>query len=215
MGVMQPVSALARYGVIDALPVARGVSCRTTWFPRPGVSPGTGSDGSTGRGGACCKPGSSSRSLPSPAPCRSSAPVCRPSRWLARRRHARPVRAPKIWSGCCLGLLGQRLAALALAVDVALQLARAEPGFHVLGAIGRIGPDTRAGVAPRQQVVHRLAVVQGGIADMVTPHQLVLPVHTHMVLVAIVGFPVLTRRENSPPDCFLILLAPAGINVLL
>ena len=30
MGVMPPVSALVRYGVFDALPVAGGVSCRTT-----------------------------------------------------------------------------------------------------------------------------------------------------------------------------------------
>ena len=108
---------------------------------------------------------------------------------------------PYIYPVAAFGLLGQRLAALALAVDVALQLHAAQLGFHLLGPIGRIGPDPRAGIAPRQQVVHRLAVMQGGIADMVTSYQLVLPVHAHMVLVAIVGFAV--------------LLGPAGINVLL
>lgn len=104
-----------------------------------------------------------------------------------------PVAAP--------GLFGQRLAALALAVDVALQLHAAQLGFHLLGPISGISPDPRAGIAPRQQVVHRLAVVQGGIADMVTPHQLVLAVHVHMVLVATVRFPV--------------LLGPAGIRIFL
>ena len=58
-----------------------------------------------------------------------------------------------------LGLFGQRLAALALAMDVAPQLHAAQPGFHLLGPICGISPDTRTGVAPRQQVVHRLASV--------------------------------------------------------
>lgn len=47
-----------------------------------------------------------------------------------------------------LGLLGQRLAALALAVDVAIQLQGTQPSFHLLGPIGGISLNSRAGIAP-------------------------------------------------------------------
>ena len=114
-----------------------------------------------------------------------------------------------------LALFGQRLAALALAVDVAGQLGGLQLGLHLLGTIRRIRPHARAGVALHQQVIHRLAVVQRRIADMVAPHQLVLAVHVDVVLVAVMRLSVLARRENSPPDCFLILLAPARVYVLL
>ncbi len=100
-----------------------------------------------------------------------------------------------------LGLLGQRLAALALAMDVAFQFQGTQLGFHLLGPIGRVCPDTRAGIVPRQQVVHHLAVMKGGIADMVAAHQLVCAVHVHVVLVAVMALAM--------------FLGPAGINVLL
>ncbi len=86
-----------------------------------------------------------------------------------------------------LALFGQRLAPLALAVDVALQPACAEPGFHLLGPIGRICPDACTGVALHQQMIHHLAVMQRRIADVVTADQLVLAVHVHVVLIAVVA----------------------------
>ncbi len=48
-----------------------------------------------------------------------------------------------------LRLRGQRLAALALAVDVALQFPIPQPGLHFLRATGRVHPDAGAGVLPR------------------------------------------------------------------
>jgi hypothetical protein len=50
---------------------------------------------------------------------------------------------------------------------------RAQLGFHVVGPIRRIGTDPRAGVALHQQMIDLLAVVQGGIAEVIALHQLV------------------------------------------
>ena len=104
-----------------------------------------------------------------------------------------------------LGLLGQRLAPLALAVDVAFQFPGTQLRLHLFGAIGRIRPHARTGIALHQQVIHRLAVVLSSIADVPAPHQLVLAVHIHVVLVAIMAFAVLFR-----PACIDVLLAALG-----
>ena len=66
-------------------------------------------------------------------------------------------------------LFGQRLAALALAVNVAFQLAVAQLGLHRLGPVSCIRPYSRARVAPHQQVIHRLAVVHRSVADVIAP----------------------------------------------
>lgn len=95
-----------------------------------------------------------------------------------------------------LALFGQWLAALALAMDAASQPSGAQLGLHLFGTVGRIGPDVRAGVALHEQVIHRLAIVQGRVADVVTADQLVLAVHIHMVLVAIVTLAVLLRPAS-------------------
>jgi len=100
-----------------------------------------------------------------------------------------------------LGQFSQRLAALALAVNVALELLRAQLRLRLLGPIGGIRLHARAGIALHQQVIHCLAVMQGGIADMVAPHQLVGAVHVHVVLVAVMALAM--------------FLGPARINVLL
>ena len=67
--------------------------------------------------------------------------------------------------------------------------------------IGGIRPDPGAGVAPRQQLIHRLAVMPGGIGDVIASDQLVFSVHIYVVLVAVMAFPV--------------LLGPVRINVFL
>ena len=67
--------------------------------------------------------------------------------------------------------------------------------------------------AGRQQFIHRLAVMRGGVAEVIAPDQLVFSVQIEVVHGAVMRRAVLARRENSPPDCFLILLAPTGINV--
>ena len=66
-------------------------------------------------------------------------------------------------------LFGQRLAALALAVDVAFQLPVAQLGLHLCGPASRIRPYSRARVAPHRQVIHRLAVVLCCVADVIAP----------------------------------------------
>ena len=52
---------------------------------------------STKRSGACCKPGSSSRSWFGLGQCRSCEPTCRPWRFLGNRTHARHGHGP--WNG--------------------------------------------------------------------------------------------------------------------
>ena len=59
-----------------------------------------------------------------------------------------------------LRLLGQRLAALVLAMDLAFQFQSAQLCLRLLGPIGRVCPDARPLDASCQQVIHRLAVVQ-------------------------------------------------------
>ena len=49
----------------------------------------------------------------------------------------------------------------ALAVDVAFQLLVAQLYFHLCGPISRVRPHAGTGVALRQQMVHRLAIVLG------------------------------------------------------
>lgn len=89
-----------------------------------------------------------------------------------------------------LALFAQRFAAFAFPVDAALPAPSTQLSFHIFGAKGQIGPDVCTGVALYQQVINPLAVMQDRVADMVTAHQLMLAVHVHMALVAVVGFPV-------------------------
>ena len=99
-----------------------------------------------------------------------------------------------------LRLRGQRLAAPALAVDVALRFPIPQPGLHFLRATGRVRPDAGAGVAPHRQGIHRLAVMQSGICHVTAAHRLVPAVYIHVVPVTVMRLPVLP--------------GPAGIGVL-
>ncbi len=65
--------------------------------------------------------------------------------------------------------------------------------LHLFRTIGRIGPNPGSGIAPHWQMIHRLTVVQRGIADMITSDQLVLAVDIHMVLVTEVALTMLLR----------------------
>ena len=112
-------------------------------------------------------------------------------------------------SVAALALLGQRLAALAPAMNVAFQLLGAQLALHCLGPIGGFHPDVRANVALPQQVNHTQAVMHGCVSDVIAPYLLVLAVHIHIVLVKIMGLAMLARRENNSSDCTLMLLAPA------
>lgn len=76
--------------------------------------------------------------------------------------------AASIWSGCWPCLFAQRLTALALAADPALHPPGARFCLNLLGTIGRIGPNAKAGVAPQQKLIHRLAIMQRRIPDMVS-----------------------------------------------
>jgi hypothetical protein len=42
-------------------------------------------------------------------------------------------------------------------------------GLHLFGSVSRIRPDARPGVALHQKVVHRLAVMHSGVADVMAP----------------------------------------------
>ena len=68
-----------------------------------------------------------------------------------------------MWSAWPPGLLGQWRAALALAVDPAGQLQDAQLCLRLPGPAGRIRANARAGVAAHRQVMHRPALLQGGI----------------------------------------------------
>ncbi len=69
-------------------------------------------------------------------------------------------------SVAALDLLEQRLAALALAMNVAFQLLGAQLALHCLGPIGGFHPDVRANVALPQQVNHTQAVMHGCVSDV-------------------------------------------------
>ncbi len=69
----------------------------------------------------------------------------------------------------------------------------------ILRHVPGIGPVASTGIAPHHQMIHRLAVVQCGIADTVTADQLVLVIHVEVVLSAVVGF-----------LCFLVQCASAS-----
>jgi len=64
-------------------------------------------------------------------------------------------------------------------------------------------------------MINRLTVMHSGVTDVIAPDQLVLSVHIHMVLLAVMALAALARRENSPPDCFLILISTARILIFL
>jgi hypothetical protein len=100
-----------------------------------------------------------------------------------------------------LSLRGRRLAALALAVDVAGQLQGAQLCFHFLGPIRGIRPNAGPSTAWHQQVVDRLTVVHGRVTQVIAPDQLVLSVHVYVVLVAVMGLAM--------------FLDPAGIDIFL
>ncbi len=89
-----------------------------------------------------------------------------------------------------LGLFGQQLTPFALAVDVALEFAVPQLDLHFLRSIRRIRPHARTGVTAHQQMIHRLTVVQGSVADVIAPNQLVLAVHVYVVFVAVVALAV-------------------------
>lgn len=65
-----------------------------------------------------------------------------------------------------LDLLGQRLASFALVVNVEGEPSGFQPGLDLRRPIGCVGPDTGAGIAPRQQVIHHPAVVHRGVGEM-------------------------------------------------
>ena len=81
-----------------------------------------------------------------------------------------------------MGIFGQRLTALAIAMNVADQPSGLQLRFDLGRPIGGVGPDPGAGVAPRQQLIHRLAVVHGGIGDTISPDPLVCAIHIDVVL---------------------------------
>lgn len=94
------------------------------------------------------------------------------------------------------GLPGQRLA---LAVNVAGQ----PPDFQY-----RFGPGRPAGcIPPSQQLIRRLAVMHGGISDVITPDQPEFSVRIEVVPVAVVAFAVFP----GPARINLLLRSPGGL----
>ena len=113
----------------------------------------------------------------------------------------------------CLACPVRGLPRFPLAMDVAGQLSGFEHRLDPGRAPGGVGPDPGTGIAARQQFIHRLAVMHGRVGDVIPPDQLVFAIHIDLVPGAVMRRAGLARRENSPPDCFLILLALPGIQV--
>src|SRR5512138_72631 len=86
-------------------------------------------------------------------------------------------------------------------VDTALEASRLELRLGLGRAIGAVGKHLLRGGALVQEPIQLLAVVDGGVAHLVAPDQLVLSIHIHVVLVA--------------EEALAVLLGPAGILVFL
>ena len=107
-----------------------------------------------------------------------------------------------------LGLPGQRLAPLALAVDVAGQLSGFEHRLDPGRAPGGVGPDPGTGITARQQFIHHLAAMRGGVADVILPDQLVFSVHIDVVLVAAMRRAVLPGPDRHRTTGINVFLGP-------
>ena len=101
--------------------------------------------------------------------------------------------------------LVQRLVAMPLAVDPALQTLLTQLRLDLRRPVGAVRPHVRSSVVRIQDVLHDLAVVHRRVGHLITPHQLVAAVHIHMVLVAVMALAVLL----GPPRVR-ILLATLG-----
>src|SRR5512143_2564367 len=86
-------------------------------------------------------------------------------------------------------------------VDTALEASRLELRLGLGRAIGAVGKHLLRGGALVQEPIQLLAVMDGGVAHLVAPDQLVLSIHIHVVLVA--------------EEALAVLLGPAGILVFL
>jgi len=59
-----------------------------------------------------------------------------------------------------------------LAVNVAFQFQGAQLGLHLLRSVSRVRPHPRTGIALHQQVIHLLAVMHSGGADVIAADSL-------------------------------------------
>ena len=97
------------------------------------------------------------------------------------------------------GQAGLGFAPLSFPMDVAGQLSGFEQRLDPGRAPGGVGPDPGTGIVARQQCVHRLAVMRGGVGDVLKPDQLVFAIHIDLVHGAIM------RRAGLPgPPGFLV-----------
>jgi hypothetical protein len=116
--------------------------------------------------------------------------------------HERGARGPLTWSCCLLFPFGQGLAhrprgAFALAVNSAGKASGLELGLDFFRPLGGIRPTLEGGVAAHQQLVHHLAVMYGGIADVIAPDQFVHAVDVDVILAAIVAFAMFLGPSNA------------------
>ena len=75
------------------------------------------------------------------------------------------------------GLAFLGFAPLSFPMDVACQLSGFEQRLEPGRAPGGVGPDPGTGSVARQQRVHRLAMMRGGVGDVLQPDQLVFAIH--------------------------------------
>ena len=75
-------------------------------------------------------------------------------------------------------------------MEVAPEIAVPQLCFRPLGAIGRVRSASGSSDASHQQVVNGLALVHGGVADIVAPDQLVPVIHIDVDLMVEIAAPL-------------------------